>query len=316
MGKRNKKWKKFELLVHKIQSDLSPGAIVKYDVRLLGYKSRAKRQIDILVEQNVGPQKIRVVVECKDYGVGKVVTGPDIEGFVKKLEDVRAHKGVVVSGTGFSSSAIALGEAYDVDLMEVVDAEQHEWTRLVGVPVVAEFATVLKTSFVLAGGKEVDELAGQEHHVFEVYDWMQNLVGTTLEIFARQWNAGMLPEEIGDHSQVLLTKLAPGYVFHKGKRYEVHIYANYHVEGQLFLGELPIINARGFWNVQKQALVVSSDSILITGIITPQQIDSWPRIENIAALKRKPVILIKGKHGFTKESITTITNRYNSHHLG
>ena len=301
MGKRSKKWKKFELLVHKIQSDLSPGAKVQYDVRLPGYNSKGKRQIDILIEQNIGPQNIRVVIECKDYGKGKVVTGPDIEGFTKKLEDIRAHKGVVVSGTGFSTSAKSLGEAYDIDLMEVVDAEQHEWTRLVGIPAIAEFATVTTTEFVLGGSKELDELTGQENRIFEVFDWMQNPIGTTIEIFARQWNAGMLPDGIGDHSRIPLTRFAPGYIFHEGKRYEVYVYANYHVEAQLFSGDLPIINARGFWDVQRESLIVAPDSELITKVITPEQIDAWQRIESIATLKKKPLIQIKGKHGFTRE---------------
>lgn len=92
MAKKKDKWKLFEVLVHKIQSDLSPGAIVTHNVKIQGHVSKGRRQVDVLVEQNIGPQHIRVIVECKDNAKNKPVDLPEIEAFSKKLEDVRGQR--------------------------------------------------------------------------------------------------------------------------------------------------------------------------------------------------------------------------------
>lgn len=47
-------YKKLEKLVAKIQQDLAPRSRVSHNVRLKG-KSGAQRQIDVLVEDRVGP---------------------------------------------------------------------------------------------------------------------------------------------------------------------------------------------------------------------------------------------------------------------
>jgi hypothetical protein len=303
MAKSDKKWKKFEVLVHKIQSDLSPDATVQYDVRVDGYISKQKRQIDILVEQNIGPQRIRIAVECKDLAIGTVVDGPEVESFAKKLEDIRAHKGVIVSATGFSSGAKTLAEAYDIDIMEVVDAEQHEWTRFVTVPSLGEFETARETHFILGGNREVQEAQGTDVVSSPFFDHMGKELGTIVDLFAKQWNAGQIPTEVGYHKVVNLSPNSLIYVDINNKRCEVTPYVSYNVELQRFYGEVPIINAKGFWDVQKQALIVRADSELITDWVSPEKMDSWERLPGDSQPRHKPILIIRGKHVFPHESI-------------
>ena len=47
-------WKELEKLVTMIQRQLSPDANVQHNVMIDGVDSETKRQIDVLVEQNIG----------------------------------------------------------------------------------------------------------------------------------------------------------------------------------------------------------------------------------------------------------------------
>ena len=87
-------WKELEHLVMMIQKQLSPDAIVRHDVKLDGIDSETKRQIDVLVEQNIGQYTMRIVIDCKDYS--KPIDVKGVEEFNGLVQDVRAHKGALV----------------------------------------------------------------------------------------------------------------------------------------------------------------------------------------------------------------------------
>jgi hypothetical protein len=92
-----------ELLVAKIQQQLAPKAEVLHDVKLDGRQSKTKRQIDVLVRENIGQYEIRIIIDCKDYK--KPVDVKGVEEFYGLLHDVGAHKGVLVCPKGFSEAA-------------------------------------------------------------------------------------------------------------------------------------------------------------------------------------------------------------------
>ena len=56
-------FKDLEILVAKIQKQLSPGATVTHNAKIMGRKTEVLRQIDVLVEQNIGQYKMSVVIE-------------------------------------------------------------------------------------------------------------------------------------------------------------------------------------------------------------------------------------------------------------
>ena len=55
-----------ELLVQKIQKQLAPKSEVLHNIKLMGRRSKTKRQIDVLVREQVGQYEINIIIDCKD----------------------------------------------------------------------------------------------------------------------------------------------------------------------------------------------------------------------------------------------------------
>ena len=105
--------REFEQLVARIQQQLAPDADVLHDVRLEGRATKRKRQVDVLVTQQVGQYEIRIVIECKDYARPVDVKG--VEAFYGLLGDVGGQKGVLVCPSGFTQTAKARAEGLQID---------------------------------------------------------------------------------------------------------------------------------------------------------------------------------------------------------
>ena len=96
-------WKEYELAVFNLLKDEYPNSIVSHNVYVEGFLSKKKRQIDILLEENVGGNSIKTIVDTKFYHRKVDVKG--VESFIGMLSDVKADKGIIVSQQGFSSTA-------------------------------------------------------------------------------------------------------------------------------------------------------------------------------------------------------------------
>ena len=96
------KWKKFEELVARIQTDLAGDAVVTPNDRIKG-KVGVLRQVDVSIRKNVGQFDLLIVLECKDSG--RPVDAKDVEEFMGLAQDVGAHKAGMVVAKGFSAAA-------------------------------------------------------------------------------------------------------------------------------------------------------------------------------------------------------------------
>lgn len=67
------------------------------------------------------------VFECKDL-TRKVGLG-HVEAFVTKLEDINANKGIVVSASDFTSPAMDIASAKNIELYELMDTRNHDWRK-------------------------------------------------------------------------------------------------------------------------------------------------------------------------------------------
>ena len=83
------------------------------------------RQIDVLITSKVAGIEIKTIVECKDYN--KKVDVKVIDGFHSVMQDVGAHKGVVVSRKGFSSTAIKKAKRLGISLFTAHKACSDKW---------------------------------------------------------------------------------------------------------------------------------------------------------------------------------------------
>lgn len=122
----NPKWKKFEKVVAGIHKLKAEGARVKYDDHIMGRRTGRKRQIDVSLRFDHGYYQYLVVIECKD--LKSKVRIDAVESLCTKLEDIGAHKGVMVSTRGFQKGAIGAAKAHNVDLFTLTE-EMGDWTE-------------------------------------------------------------------------------------------------------------------------------------------------------------------------------------------
>jgi hypothetical protein len=98
-------------------------ATVRRNVHLPGLKTQRPRQIDILVEGNLGGFDVRIAYDCKAYA--RKVNVNDVEKFLGMLGDIRVSKGVLMTTKGYTKGADerAKREPRDIDL-KILTAEQ------------------------------------------------------------------------------------------------------------------------------------------------------------------------------------------------
>ncbi len=127
-------WKEYEKEIHDHLSSLYPGAPITPNAHLLGQYSRARRQIDILIEDEVAGFQTRIVVDGKYFKRRVNVT--DIDRFIGKLEDVGATHGLLITSRGYSQAALrrAHNQPKDVLLDVLSPSELQSYQSLVGIP--------------------------------------------------------------------------------------------------------------------------------------------------------------------------------------
>jgi hypothetical protein len=97
-------WRDYESYVFGTIQRLNPGSVVRHNVAVRGTLSGRSRQIDILVERDFGGVAYKIAVDCKRYKRG--VTVKHVEAFLGMLEDLGMTKGVMITTTGYSKSAL------------------------------------------------------------------------------------------------------------------------------------------------------------------------------------------------------------------
>jgi Restriction endonuclease len=127
MPKQTPKWKDFEVLIAKIQSQAAPDAVVRHNHRVVGESGR-RRQLDVTISQNIGIHPVFIVIECKHST--RPITIGTVEGFVTKLADVRASKGVMISTSGFDEGAKAVAAKNQISLLVYREAFKMDWQKM------------------------------------------------------------------------------------------------------------------------------------------------------------------------------------------
>lgn len=116
------KWKKFEKLILGIHLLNKEGAEIKLDDTIAGKRTSRPRQIDISLKFHQGYYDYLAIVECKDT----LVSIDMVESFKTKIEDVGAHRGIVVTSKGYQSGAVEAAKAYDIELFKLSE-ESTDW---------------------------------------------------------------------------------------------------------------------------------------------------------------------------------------------
>ena len=116
MKAERQRWEQFELLVAAIHRAIDPAAQIKWN------DSINSRQFDVTIRFRRGLYDYLTVIECKDYS-SPVPVG-EVEAFITKSRDAKAHQAVMASASGFQSGARAVAERHNVTLVHLTDSPE------------------------------------------------------------------------------------------------------------------------------------------------------------------------------------------------
>lgn len=135
-----------------------------------------KREFDVVIRAVVADLNILTVVECRDWN--KKIDMTHLDGFVSKMADVNANKGVIVSRKGFSKNAIKKAKRLGIVLCIAKDAFQNSEFKNVGLdcPVVV---SVVESVSVQVVDLHILVKAGAESVILS-HDAFSNLNGIPL----------------------------------------------------------------------------------------------------------------------------------------
>jgi hypothetical protein len=115
----------YELLVHKMIKQKMSGITgvrdleVLHNTKIVGL-SGCNHQVDVLYRFKIWETEILVLVECKQYDrkIGKAA----LLEFRSRIEDIKAHKGIFVTSSGFQKGAVKFAEANRIALLIIGEA--------------------------------------------------------------------------------------------------------------------------------------------------------------------------------------------------
>ena len=189
-----------EILVAKIQRQLAPGAKVSHNAKIMGRHTEVMRQIDVLVEQNVGQYTMSVVIDSKDHKVPVDVKG--VEEFHGLVDDVRAQKGVMVCPAGFTPAAKNRALGLQIDLYSPVDTDPHKWTAKVSIPVVCDYRSAAIAFGISCSAPYPFTLQADFLSKLTAYDANGTELGTIFGAAIKRWNKGDYPMEPGEYDDL------------------------------------------------------------------------------------------------------------------
>jgi len=284
-------WEQLEILVAAIQKELAPGAQARHNVRLPGLQSETERQVDVLVEQNVGQYQIRIVIDCKDYSTPVTVKG--VEEFNGLVQDVGAHKGALVCPAGFTKSAKKRAKKLQIDLYSPVDTEPHKWQVKVTVPVLCDFRSTSMAFGIRCSIPLPLRIPNEFFRESQVFDGQGNFLGTPMTVAIDRWNSGQLPTEPGDHEDLPIFPQSSVFIDNGyGTRVEVGLTVSLRVTRRMYIGHLPIERIRALKD-EYTGLVVTN--AFTTGHLDPTEVENrWIKVEDGQELPFKPVMRADG----------------------
>lgn len=121
-------WKDYEKEIHDYFAKAYPNADISHDVKVKGRYSQTERQIDILIEDYVAGNRIRIVVDGKFFS--QKIDVKNVEMFIGMLNDCEVNKGLLITQEGFSEAAIKRAHYdpldIDLDILNFKDLDQFQ----------------------------------------------------------------------------------------------------------------------------------------------------------------------------------------------
>ncbi|WP_145202642.1 restriction endonuclease [Sphingobium sp. B2] len=119
--------KKLERLVATLERTLAGthATIESPSRRLRDRDTNKRREHDILITWDHGHHQIITAIECRDRS--RPVGVPEVEAFADKCSSTGVNAGVIVSATGFRTSARAKAAMRSITCMDLTEVECFDW---------------------------------------------------------------------------------------------------------------------------------------------------------------------------------------------
>lgn len=292
----NDDWRDLEHLVAKIQRKLAPKATVEHNVKLAGRDSETDRQIDVLVTQQIGQYEMKIAIDCKDYKTPVDVKG--VEEFVGMVQDVGAHKGVLVCPAGFTTTAKKLAKKRQIELYRPVDTGDHKWRVKATLPAICEYIGA-SMSFTIAYTIPKPFAIKEHPATMVVHSLDGEYLGTALDKAMSIWNAGNYPTEPGVYENLAIFPAQEVMVNGQyGELVPVTLTVSLKVTAKRYFGQLNIDEISGFLDEQTGLTIANS---FVVGVISPIEIENqWLRLNDGEAPPICPVLSIRGLVGWER----------------
>jgi len=283
------KWKKFEELVAKIQTELAGDAIVTPNDRIRG-KAGALRQVDVSIRKNVGQFELLIVLDCKDHARNLDVK--DVEEFMGLAQDVGAHKAGMVAAMSFSEAAKKRAQDAGIELYRVVDTGDHDWRSIIEIPAVIEFTGVTKfsLSFSAVGDEPFRPPDTKDLRTLVLFDKQDRSLGRVRDLIGQKWNSGEIPQEPGEYRAIPLAR-DPVKYRSGGLLHPAWVTTSVLVETRLHFGYWPIAKLSGFYDERTGATITRDMRFDWLSMVEVER--NWPRIKSLADLAVRPVITLR-----------------------
>src|SRR5262249_49432836 len=253
----------------------APNAVVTHNVLLDGRKSKTKRQIDVLVEQTIGQYLMRIVIDSKDHSVPIDVTG--VEQFSMLVDDVGAHKGVLVAPRGFTKSAKTRAAELQIELYSPIDTDPHKWQVEGTAPFLLDYRSA-KYSFTVTTVHPGPFALREDFPLSAtVSDANGDELGTPLRIASDMWLDGHFSSEPGEYRDLQLFDRQVYIDDGDGGKAAIGLTLNLMVEQELYFGQLPITDVKGFKDETTGEVITRG---FTTGFVDPIEMrKSWKKIQ-------------------------------------
>lgn len=180
-----------------------PGVRVARNVYLpaLG-KSRRKREIDVLLTNNLAGYLVQIAIECKNEK--KAIGAPKIDAFIGKLIDVGIplQHGIYVSAGGYTSGAIERANEAGIRPLVLTGLTSEG----LAASVVEAFQSVVYLLLEVVNINVANKVAStpDNHQMLIFYNEYGQICGSVPDLVWQMWLDGDPPSSIGEH-EVQLT---------------------------------------------------------------------------------------------------------------
>ncbi|MET0061798.1 MAG: restriction endonuclease [Candidatus Thiodiazotropha endolucinida] len=118
-----KQGRSFELLVERLERQLSndPNILIETPKRLRDFQTCKLREHDVVITVNYSHHRVMIGIECRDRS--RPVGVNHVEAFESKCRNTGISKGIIVSASGFYSTAMKKAQKMGIRCIELKDIE-------------------------------------------------------------------------------------------------------------------------------------------------------------------------------------------------